>query len=252
VRVKLQVADDWPSSLRLAFRRCYIPDDVLAQKAAEHGLSSSTVIATKLPDPGSVMAGDFGEIMMYLYHASRSYPTYTIGPKKWRLKQERTKPAPGSDVLNFVLPTWPQVSSEDQVLCTEVKTKSTNSDFRPISKAISGCEKDRVGRLSRTLTWLRERAITEALGETTLAHIERYTRATDYPPATKRFFAAAVVCESLVDAEITIDAPGTPSSEFEVIIISVPELHRIYNAVYAAVGADSANTNDTAERSSSA
>lgn len=39
---------------------CYIPANVLAARVNETGLSASEILQNKLPNPGSVMAGDFG------------------------------------------------------------------------------------------------------------------------------------------------------------------------------------------------
>src|SRR4051812_5090556 len=89
----------WVTELVAGARRCYASDDFLDQRAAEVGASRADVLAALLPDPGAVMAGDFGEIVAFLFLASREHPTDVIGPKKWRLKQDRLKAAPYSDVV---------------------------------------------------------------------------------------------------------------------------------------------------------
>ena len=81
--------------------------------------------------------------------------------------------------------------------------------------------------------WLRERALTEDLGDIQLAHLERFINATEDPPVRKRFRAVAVVCASLIENELP-DAPTDAHPEYEVVVISVPELHAIYTAVYQA------------------
>jgi hypothetical protein len=61
--------------------------------------------------------------------------------------------------------------------------------------------------------WLKERALLEDLGTTTVAHLERFTKATDCPDGRKRFRAVAVISATLVDDELA-DAPsgdGAPS-----------------------------------------
>ena len=179
------------------------------------------------------MAGDFGEILIYAYQAARALPRATIGPKKWKLKETRTKAAPYSDVVQFILPSWPIPSAQDEVLCAEVKLKSTVSPFNPIQAALEGCEKDRTSRLSKTLEWLKDRAISENLGEVQLAHLNRFINATDHPAAIKRFRAVAVICENLVNAELP-NAPQESSTEYELVVVAVPNLHAVYNAVFQA------------------
>jgi hypothetical protein len=114
--------------------------------------------------------------------------------------------------------------------------KSTDGGSTPIQDAIADCEKDRTSRLSRTLQWLKERALTENLGEVQIAHLNRFINATDNPAATKRFRAVAVICENLVNAELP-NAPQQASPDYELVVVGVPNLHAVYNAVFAAAKA---------------
>lgn len=217
-------------------RRCYITDSDLAHNADRLQIPQSEVLRSKLPDPGSTMAGDFGEVLCYFYHSAKELPANAIGPKKWRLKQDRTKPAPKSDVIHFVMPNRPYASAADSILCSEVKLKSTAGISTPITSAIEDCEKDRVSRLASTLVWLRERALTEDLGDVDVALLNRFLDAVDSPPASKRFRAVAVVCESLVNAELAA-APNAANPDFTLVVISVPNLRQTYTAVFAAASA---------------
>ena len=182
------------------------------------------------------MAGDFGEILVFIYQGIAEHPTAVIGPKKWRLKQDRSKPAPYSDVVQFIVPAWPDTSTVDRILCSEVKTKSTSSDSTPIASAIADCEKDRVGRLAKTLVWLKERAIRDDLGSTSIAHLDRFIEATDHPPAQKQFRAVAVICTSLLDEELA-SAPDVTSADYTVLVLAVPDLKRRYEDLFDAVHA---------------
>lgn len=242
--VPAETADGWAQELAAAIRRCYIDDDDLTNRAAALGQElggtlesrQATVIGAKLPDPGSTMAGDFGEIITYLFQAVRHHPQVAFGPKKWRLKQDRTKPAPGADVIHFVLPQWPTPCEDDQLLCAEVKTKSTSGTSSPIQAAIADSAKDRTSRLAKTLVWLRDKAIIQSLGATTLAHLNRFIKATDHPKATRQFFAVAVICADLVEAELQ-DAPQTQPDGCSVVVVVVPDLKAVYEACFAAAKA---------------
>lgn len=234
VRISDEQVRTWVNALIAPVRRCYVTDAVLDERATTLGVPKQEVLAATLPDAGSTMAGDFGEILVYLYHAAREFPKIAVGPKKWRMKQDRTKPAPHSDVIYFVLPTWPTPSDQDVLLCSEVKTKSTNGTSTPLSSAIEDCAKDRTSRLSRTLVWLREKALLQDLGDVKLEHLNRFINATDHPPAVKRFHAVAVVCSSLLDAEL-VNAPAEATSEYTVIVIAVPQLQNIYTSVFEGV-----------------
>jgi hypothetical protein len=205
-----------PASLGMAIRRCYISDDRVSTQAI-HFPPATKVIAAALPDPGSVMAGEFGEILTYFYQGATAMPIAAVGLRRWHLKQDRNKAAPYSDVVHLVLPDWPTPSALDTIVCSEVKLKSTKSKFEPIKKAIEGCETDRTSRLAGTLVWLRERAITGATA--------------GLPPTNKKFQAVAVVCDSLVAAEVAM-VPTPPSPDYEVVVISVPNLKATYEAAY--------------------
>jgi len=233
IRVPAEQAGAWAELLSVPLRRCYVTDQALELNSLRTGQPKSQVLAAKLPDPGSTMSGDFGEILTYLYHAIQEHPSTVIGPKKWRLKQDRTKPAPYSDVVQFVLPTWPNASEADKLLCSEVKTKATNGGSSPISEAIADSEKDRTSRLAKTLVWLRERALGEDLGSTTIDQLNRFINATDFPPAQKHFRAVAIISANLVDGELA-DAPVETPTDHTVVVISVPELKNVYESAFNA------------------
>lgn len=236
VRVTDAHAGRWGAVLGVAVRQCYITDDLLDKSAAKHGITRAEVLATKLPDAGSIMSGDFGELLVYFYQSAKFHPDVAFGPKKWRLKQDRTKSAPYSDVVHFHVPRWPTATEEDVIYCSEVKSKATSGTSNPIAEAIRDCERDRTSRLADTLVWLRERATTEDLGDVTIPHLNRFINATDYPAARKQFRAVAVLCASLVEGELP-NAPATASPEYTLVIISVPRLKDTYTAMFDAVRA---------------
>lgn len=245
IRVPEAEAAQWVNELGVPVRRCYIDDALLEQQATRSGRPKSELLAAKLPERGSTMAGDFGEILVFLYHAVAEPRPGLIGPKKWRLKQDRTKPAPYSDVVHFFLSSWPEPSDQDCIFCSEVKTKSTPGDFRPVAAAIAGCEKDRTSRLIKTLVWLKERALFEDLGSTTVQHLERFINATDYPPAQKQFRAVAVVCASLVEDELD-DVPDERPTDYSIVVIAVPNLKQRYQEVFEATHATVADPRGSA------
>lgn len=236
--VLIEVASDLANQLAVelgtAVRRCYIADGVLDARHAETEVPKQELIGVKIPDRGSVMAGDFGEILTALFQAIEEHPSNVLDPKKWRLKSDRTKPAPGSDVVQFILPTWPDASSEDRLICSEVKTKSTAGTSSPIQAAIADSERDSDGRLLKTLLWLRERALDTGLGTVSAEQLRRFIEATDYPPAKREYRAVAVVCSSLVEDELQDIAPP-PQDERVLVVITVPDLKRNYEAIYDAV-----------------
>lgn len=233
VRVSNEHARGLSAALGTALRRCYLTDSLLSGRSTALSMPQTEIIAAKLPDAPHIMAGDFGEILVYLYQGAREHANNPLGATKWRLKQDRNQPAPHSDVVHFVLPHWPERSAQDAILCAEVKTKSTAGAFDPITAAIEDCLRDRTSRLGRTLVWLRERALVEDLGDVDVEHIGRFLNATDPPAAQKHFYAVAVVSTDLVQEELTA-APAEDPIDYTVIVLSVPQLPAVYTSVFAA------------------
>lgn len=221
------------TAIGVPLRRCYIADEAIKQSVARSGSSAREVVCRVLPDPGAVMSGDFGEVLTYFYQSVRALPNEAIGVKKWRLKQDRTKPAPKSDVVHFVVPAWPTASEDDVVLCAEVKAKATPGDSKPIESAIRDCKKDRVSRLASTLVWLRERATIADLGDVDIPLLSRFIDAVDGASPVKCFSAVAVVDDALLANELAY-APDAADSEFTLVLIGVPALRATYTAAYDA------------------
>ncbi|WP_328324426.1 hypothetical protein OHA70_33280 [Kribbella sp. NBC_00382] len=233
IKVSAEAAGQWAELLGVPARRCYLTDEALAANAERTGYSRSEIVKAKTPDAGSVMAGDFGELVTAFFLAAREHPVEVNDPKKWRLKQDRLKAAPYSDVVQFILHDWPTPSADDRLICAEVKTKSTNGASTPIASAIADSQKDREGRLAKTLLWLKARGLGEALGSVDIEQLDRFINAVDHPPATREFHAVVVICSSLVDAEIA-DVQG-PGDECALVVISVPDLKSNYQALYEAI-----------------
>lgn len=216
-------------------RRLYLSDSRLIDSHARTGISKAELVAAKLPDRGPVMSGDFGELLTALFLASSGEsPTSVLDPKKWRLKQDRRMPAPHSDVVQFVMPAWPDVSDQDRVLCAEVKTKATNGTSTPIASAVADSRKDREGRLAKTLVWLRERAMNEDLGTVRIQDLSRFIDAIDHPTAVHEFRAVAVVSADLLESEIEEVVVPNPR-ECGLVVISVPDLKLCYENLFDAV-----------------
>tara|TARA_A100001391_G_scaffold204631_1_gene200998 strand:+ start:860 stop:1654 length:795 start_codon:yes stop_codon:yes gene_type:complete len=217
----------------IPLRRCYIEDSKIDEATKKHCVQAIDVVKARLPDPGAVMSGDFGEVLTYFYQATAELPSDAIGPKKWRLKQDRTKPAPKSDVVHFIMPDYPDASEKDVILCAEAKAKATAGASTPIADAITDCKKDRTSRLASTLVWLRERALTSDLGDVDITLLNRFIDAVDTPTAAKRYRAVAVICNDLLEKELTA-APNRADPEFTLVVIGVANLRETYTKAFDA------------------
>ena len=84
------------------------------------------ILENRLPNPGNVMSGDFGEIVSMLFLSSERAET-TLPVKKWRYKQDFKKSAPHSDVIVLHRRSRRRPTTDDFVICAEVKQKATPS-----------------------------------------------------------------------------------------------------------------------------
>jgi hypothetical protein len=234
VRAEAAETENWAELLGVPARRCYIADDKLVERAAATNVGGPAIAAAKIPDPGSVMSGDFGEILTAFFFAARMLPAVSIDPVRWRYKADRKKAAPYSDVVQMVLPAWPESSAQDRIVCAEVKAKATRSSFHPIEAAGIGSASDRGGRLVNTLEWLKDKALTEGSDVVEIAQLDRFIQAVDHPAASREFCAVAVIDSKFVDDEI---AKGTApdAAECALIVISVPELKARYSELFDAI-----------------
>ncbi|GJM05807.1 MAG: hypothetical protein DHS20C09_18030 [marine bacterium B5-7] len=210
---------------------CYITNEQLAARMKATGSTASQILQNKIPDPGNVMAGDFGEVTtLFFLGSERNEIVNHI--MKWQYKQDRTKAAPHSDVVILHREDAEQASTNDFVICAESKLKSTNSTFSPIESSIVGYKSDKTGRLARTLVWLKEKEIDHGNLES-IAFIERFTDEHLDTEYSKYFRAVAIIDRSFIDAELSkvLELPDQ-NDEFEIIVLGISDLKVLYERTY--------------------
>lgn len=208
---------------------CYITQALLRERVKATGKTAAEILANKLPDPGSVMSGDFGE-MLTLYFLATERAEEVAMIKKWRFKQDRKKPAPHSDVIVLHRESEDKASANDFVINAESKQKSTKGSFAPIAKAIEGVTEDQTGRLGRTLAWLREKAIDHG-SKKEIALIERFTHELSVGYA-KHYKAVAVIDRNFLDHELMRQPSPKINGTFEVVVIGIKDLKEFYETVF--------------------
>jgi hypothetical protein len=196
------------------------------------GLSVSEILHNKFPDPGSVMAGDFGEVLTLFYLGSeRDEAVRKI--RKWRFKQDRTKAAPHSDVIILYRKYENRASKNDFVICAESKLKSTASTFSPIEKSIEGYNSDKIGRLARTLVWLKEKAIDHE-NTRSIDFIKRFTDDLINTKFNKQYRAVAIIDSNYLNDELakSLELP-LQNDEFEIIVLGINNLKDLYERSFS-------------------
>lgn len=239
-KLKPEEKDTFMSKLPEEYRKCYITDETLAELLSRHNgkISRNDIIKSKIPDPGSIMAGDFGEITSYFVIKEKYAPKKLTGPKKWRWKNDRTKASPYTDVIFFYKNEKP--SKDDLVVAAEVKTKATKNTKNPILEAVNGMGKNYISKLAKTFAWLKNIYTTVEPDTNKIEELDRFINSQEnhYGKYTKHFKAVAVIDSSFLDNDQKenvenpqIDGDG----DFEIVVISLKDLKEMYESVYAAM-----------------
>lgn len=226
-----ECAQELEDFLVVSLPECYFSASELKSRADETGLSPTELLGNKFPSQGSVMSGDFGEVLTLFFLSSEREEKTTL-IRKWRYKQDRTKAAPHSDVIILHRASTKKATEKDFVICAESKQKATKTTFQPILKAIEGFVSDSTGRLARTLVWLREKAIDQESAEA-IHYLKRFT-VDPTVKYSKYYKAVAVIDRDLLDGEITqkINIPEQ-SDEFEVVVLAISDLKNLYETSFS-------------------
>lgn len=161
----------------IPFREAYIEEAKLVQNVATYGTTRYEEIAERLPDPGDVMSGDFGEILTFYLACQIWSQNANVFPMKWRLKDKKKAASPYTDVMLFELHDPAVPSTNDSMITYEVKTRATalgNTTYKvhkrksfitykdgklecTFIEAVFDANKDAVERAAETIPYLKTR-----------------------------------------------------------------------------------------------
>lgn len=209
-------------------RLCYIDNSDLHKHSTARKISPSEYLEKYiLPDEPSIVSGDFGEILSFFAvienYANKGFTL--IYPRKWRWKENRNKPAPGTDAVMFHITNPRKHSSEDFVVSVESKMKAVNSAEHRIQTAIDHAAKDKLSRLAKTLIWLEEKHARHG-SEEQRKIVERFTDPATYGTFKKFHKAIAILDSTLETSEIS--KAFTNPEGVTVIVFSVEDLKKAY------------------------
>ncbi len=221
--------------LPVEYRKCYITDEQLIASVRDLSMHYSDLLRDHyLPDPGSVMSGEFGEILSYFLLKERYFPEKKLeGPKKWRWKDDRNHAIQKTDVMLFEWGANP--SPNDLLASPESKTKATkNNSYDPSKNAVAGAHDDFVSRLSTSLTWLKSRYVKERNGEQ-MTRVERFLDPVTHGTYQKHFKAVVVIDDALLADELSRDRDLSEfvfDVNFEILLVSIERLKTAYEQTY--------------------
>ena len=230
--------DSFLASLPHDYRICYISDRELIEQAKANAETPEEFLQYVLPDPGNIMSGDFGELLCFLL--SKEYlkngESNIGGPRKWRWKQDRNKPAPHADILLFRVKDRSSIRNheDDEIITIESKMKATKSkSYHPIQNAIDGADKDRLSRMSKSLDWYNDKLARDKKPRLR-SILSKFRKPDEYGTFEKSFKAIAIIDDEFFEEEIAKSVPDH-SSEIEVWAISIGQLKEVYEHVYTQI-----------------
>lgn len=181
--IVLYVFDDSKTSLFVReclfpFRRAYISDKKLDRVEAKKKNPRKDIINRRLPDPGDVMSGDFGEILTYYMATELWSPDVNYKPMKWRFKDDPKKASPKTDVVLFqIVKDVNHPDANDKLITYEAKAHATpiagtykmhkqkraitykdGKDCCTFIDAIFDADNDRASRAAESIIYLKNKA----------------------------------------------------------------------------------------------
>ncbi len=222
-QLKEEAFNDLLEILPKKFLDCYVPLEKVEQSERR-----KEFIQSYIPNLPNLVSGEFGEILSFYLMQDIYSDKEPEAPKKWRYKENKNKPAQGTDFVLLCL------NNNDNILvAAECKAKATCNTENPMVSAIAGMKKDALDRLVKTLIFLKDRALQEnkvALFD----RISRLLNPVDYETYDKHFKAIAIIDQAFVDDAFyqEVDINGI-DFEYELVVIIVPNLKMKYQTVFS-------------------
>lgn len=162
----------------LPFRRAYITDEKLDHIEAKKQNPRTDIIKRRLPDPGDVMSGDFGEILTFYMATELWSQDVNYTPMKWRFKNDPKKACPKTDVILFqFVNDVEHPNANDKLITYETKAHATSvagkykkhkqkkaitykdgKDVCSFVDAMFDADKDRASRAGESIIYLKNQA----------------------------------------------------------------------------------------------
>lgn len=223
---------DFLNKLPEEFRLCYITDEELNDLSKKNGESKDDILRKYiLPDVGNIMSGDFGEMLSYFMVIDKYNKEGLIieGPRKWRWKPARNKPAPYSDAVLFHFHNKNKSSIKDKMISIESKMKATESDRHRIQDAIDGAQEDRNSKAVKTLDWLYEK-YGRCGRKKEQQELQRFRKPSEFGSYEKICKAIAIIDNELLSDELKKEV--VLDDDIKVLVITSKNLKDIYQSTY--------------------
>lgn len=153
----LHTSDDETLSLWAKhLRNHYCDDNAIDELREPTGLSRKEyLMQLKFPDRGSILSGDFSEILIADY--IQFCLNYIVPRTRYDRRINKNISSPGTDILAFKISNQGKDSPKDKLLTCEVKAALQNNNSDTLIKAIEDSKKDLTIRKAESLNAMRQR-----------------------------------------------------------------------------------------------
>jgi hypothetical protein len=240
----------------IPFRRAYLSDEKLCKIEAKKQNPREDIIKRRLPDPGDVMSGDFGEILTYYMATELWSPDVNYKPMKWRFKDDPKKASPKTDVILFrFVNDVNHPDANDRLITYEIKAHAkpisgkykVHAHKRSISykdgkdcctfiDAVFDADRDRASRAAESIIYLKNKAEDEDNDEF-MEVLKRFDHGYSTPYNTQ-YNAVAVIESTDIDNQISRMPSDLMTTFPDIVLYCMPikNLQQVYEAVYSQLG----------------
>lgn len=235
------------------FREAYIEEAKLVNIINTYGTKRAEEISERLPAPGDVMSGDFGEILSFYLACQIWSQNANVFPMKWRLKDKKKAASPYTDIILFELQDPSIPSPNDSMITYEVKTRATplgNTTYKmhkrksyitykdgklecTFIEAVFDANKDAVERAAETIPYLKIRCKDLDLSDL-YSKIDRFSQGAKVSYKKEHNAVAVIDTSSLTEqvSRIPVDLFTAHPFVTNVYCVPIENLKAIYENIY--------------------
>ena len=237
----------------LPFRRAYLADEKLDRLDAKKHNPRADIINRRLPDPGDVMSGDFGEILTYYMAIELWTPDVNYKPMKWQFKNDPKKACPKTDVILFqFVHDVNHPDSKDRLITYEAKAHATpiSGTYKMHTRksfisykdgkeqctfidAVFDADHDRASRAAESIIYLKNKA--EDIDDDEFMEVLKRFEEGYSVPYEAEYNAVAIIESTDIDnqlARMPVDLM-TKYPDITLYCMPIKNLKKIYEDIYS-------------------
>lgn len=245
--------DAFVTECLIPFRSAYLSDEKLDKIDAKKQNSRKDIINRRLPDPGDVMSGDFGEILTYYMATELWSNDVNYKPLKWRFKDDPKKASPKTDVVLFrFVNDVNHPDTNDKLITYEAKahakpisgkykvhvqkpsiTYKDGKDCCTFVDAVFDADRDRASRAAESIIYLKNKA--EDMDDDEFMEVLKRFEDEYSVPYDTQYNAVAIIESTDIDNQINRMPRDLMMTFPDITLYCLPikNLQQVYEAVFS-------------------